>query len=214
MARKSSKKNSILRGLNSLTTNRGLLYLVLVVALCYIVYHLTFNNIDSVIFLCLIGYLSTHFTKNMIYVLVIALVLTCVFTKMKQNQIRYFEGATSMRKSAGLNRRRKAAPRGRRPPRPSTTVEQKLVEGIDDDKKRNKDRIDHATTTQNAFNDLSKIVGDKGIQNMTKDTMELMKQQKTMMESLKSMEPMINSTKGFLENMNIKDFQKTLGGGN
>ncbi len=80
-----------------------------------------------------------------------------------------------------------------------------------DNKKPNTSRVDHATTTSNAFKDLSKIVGDKGIQNMTKDTMELMKQQNSMMESLKSMEPMINTTKGFLENMNLSDLKKSLG---
>jgi hypothetical protein len=202
MAKRSSKKKST----RVLSNNKVVLYSVFIAAVLNIIYYLNTNNIDSVIFLALVGYVASFFTKNMIYILIAAMTVAFLFADMKSKRLSFFEGHATM--GAASARRRKKG-KGKKPPRPSTTVEQKLVEGIDDTKVENKERIDHATTTTNAFKDLSAIVGDKGIQNMTRDTVSLMEQQKSLMESLKSMEPMINTTRGFLENMNIGGLSKT-----
>jgi hypothetical protein len=145
----------------------------------------------------------------MIYILGAAILFAFLFSEMKAKQFSFFEGAATMATMTASHARRRK--RGKAPPRPSTTEEQKLVEGIGDDagnKVQSKDRVDHATTTTNAFKDLSAIVGDKGLQSMTQDTVSLMKQQESLMESLKSMEPMINTTRGFLEKMNLSGLAK------
>ena len=198
MARKGSKKLSI----SSLSKNNVVLYGVFIVTILNVIYYLTLNNIDAVIFLALVGYVTSLLTTNMIYILISAMVFAFLFEQIRSNQFRFFEGHASM-SSAHARRVKNKKKKKRKPPRPSTTVEQKLVEGIDDKKVKNKDRVDHATTTSNAFKDLNAIVGNQGIQNMTRDTVSLMKQQRSLMESLKSMEPMINTTRGFLDNMNI-----------
>ena len=200
----SSKGSRNLR--NILSNNCAVLYGVLVVAILNVIYYLTKNDMDTVIFLSLVGYVTSFFTTNMIYILGAAILFAFLFSEMKAKQFSFFEGAATM--TASHARRRK---RGKAPPRPSTTTEQKLVEGIGDDagnKVQSKDRVDHATTTTNAFKDLSAIVGDKGLQSMTQDTVSLMKQQESLMESLKSMEPMINTTRGFLEKMNLSGLAK------
>jgi hypothetical protein len=68
--------------------------------------------------------------------------------------------------------------------------------------------IDYASTVEDAYDELNKILGSDGIKRLTSDTQNLMKQQMQLAESMKSMEPMIASmaplmqqAQGFLSSM-------------
>ena len=59
-------------------------------------------------------------------------------------------------------------------------------------KKGNKGyNIDYASTVEDAYDELNKILGSDGIKRLTSDTQNLMKQQMKLAESMKSMEPLI-----------------------
>jgi hypothetical protein len=51
--------------------------------------------------------------------------------------------------------------------------------------------IDYASTVEDAYDELNKILGSDGIKRLTSDTQSLMKQQLQLAESMKSMQPMI-----------------------
>lgn len=51
--------------------------------------------------------------------------------------------------------------------------------------------IDYASTIEDAYDDLNKILGSDGIKRLTSDTQSLMKQQLQLAESMKSMQPLI-----------------------
>jgi uncharacterized membrane protein (DUF106 family) len=51
--------------------------------------------------------------------------------------------------------------------------------------------VDYASTIEDAYDDLNKILGSDGIQRLTNDTQKLMKQQLQLAESMKSMQPLI-----------------------
>jgi hypothetical protein len=51
--------------------------------------------------------------------------------------------------------------------------------------------IDYASTVEDAYDELNKILGSDGIKRLTSDTQNLMKQQMQLAESMKGMEPMI-----------------------
>lgn len=53
--------------------------------------------------------------------------------------------------------------------------------------------IDYASTVEDAYDELNKILGSDGIKRLTSDTQSLMKQQLQLAESMKSMQPMIAS---------------------
>jgi len=53
--------------------------------------------------------------------------------------------------------------------------------------------IDYASTVEDAYDELNKILGSDGIKRLTNDTQSLMKQQLQLAESMKSMQPMIAS---------------------
>jgi len=59
-------------------------------------------------------------------------------------------------------------------------------------KKNNKGyNIDYASTVEDAYDELNKILGSDGIKRLTSDTQNLMKQQLQLAESMKSMQPLI-----------------------
>ena len=68
--------------------------------------------------------------------------------------------------------------------------------------------VDYASTVDDAYDELNKILGSDGIKRLTNDTQNLMKQQLQLAESMKSMKPLIDGmtplmeqAKGLLGNM-------------
>jgi hypothetical protein len=71
--------------------------------------------------------------------------------------------------------------------------------------------IDYASTVEDAYDELNKILGSDGIKRLTSDTQNLMKQQLQLAESMKSMQPLIagmgplmQQAQGFLGSMSEK----------
>ena len=62
-------------------------------------------------------------------------------------------------------------------------------------------KIDYASTIEDAYDDLNKILGSDGIKRLTDDTQGLMKQQKQLAESMKSMKPLVEGMMPFITKM-------------
>jgi hypothetical protein len=69
-------------------------------------------------------------------------------------------------------------------------------------------KIDYASTIEDAYDDLNKILGSDGIKRLTSDTQGLMKQQMQLAESMEGMKPLvegmlplIDKMKGMMEGM-------------
>jgi hypothetical protein len=76
-------------------------------------------------------------------------------------------------------------------------------------------RIDYASTLEQAYDNLQGILGDEGIQSLTKDTQSLISQQKQLMGTMQSMAPMLKMAKETLNNFSgdeMKDTMKQLSG--
>ncbi len=59
--------------------------------------------------------------------------------------------------------------------------------------------IDYASTVEDAYDELNKILGSDGIKRLTNDTQKLMKQQLQLAESMKSMQPLISGMAPLME---------------
>jgi phosphoglycerol transferase MdoB-like AlkP superfamily enzyme len=71
-------------------------------------------------------------------------------------------------------------------------------------KKRN--RIDYASTIEDAYDDLNRILGSDGIKKLTGDTQRLMNQQLQLADAMKSMSPLLEQAKGLLQGFDMKSF--------
>jgi hypothetical protein len=61
--------------------------------------------------------------------------------------------------------------------------------------------IDYATTIEDAYDELNNILGSDGIQRLTADSQNLMKQQMQLAEAMKGMTPVIQSIAPMVENL-------------
>jgi len=59
--------------------------------------------------------------------------------------------------------------------------------------KNRNSKIDYATTIEDAYDELNKILGSDGIKRLTNDTQGLMKQQADLAKSMEAMTPLIQS---------------------
>jgi len=71
--------------------------------------------------------------------------------------------------------------------------------GGDDSKSGN--RIDYASTLEQAYDNIENIIGEDGVRGLTDQTKSLMNQQKELMNNMKDIEPLLKSAQGFMEQM-------------
>jgi len=70
----------------------------------------------------------------------------------------------------------------------------------DDEKTSNNgNRIDYASTLEQAYDNIENIIGEDGVRGLTDQTKSLMNQQKQLMENMKDMGPLLKSAEGFMK---------------
>jgi hypothetical protein len=72
-------------------------------------------------------------------------------------------------------------------------------EGADGMKEAN--RIDYASTLEQAYDNIENIIGEEGVRGLTDQTKSLMNQQKALMNNMKEMGPLLKSAEGFMHQM-------------
>ena len=75
-------------------------------------------------------------------------------------------------------------------------------QGFEPGRKKNRGyEIDYATTIEDAYDQLNNILGSDGVQRLTSDTQNLMKQQMQLAEAMKNMQPMVESIAPMVKNL-------------
>lgn len=81
------------------------------------------------------------------------------------------------------------------------------VSSNEDEKEHNTNtgsRLDYASTMEAAYDNLDKMLGSDGIQNLTKDTQKLMSQQQELFQTMNTMAPMLQSAQKMLQGFDFK----------
>ena len=217
---------------SKLLTNRYVLYLVALLALFNVIGYMMMDKTQIVILFILIGYLMTCFSKNMVIVLLVPLVLVNLLTSgmmMKEG----FEKATT---TSGQTDGTTAQTDGTTAQTDGTTAQsdgtQTPVDGTQtpapvantttagepapaEEQPAKKDgfasaggrkgssRVDMGSTLEQAYDDLNSVLGSDGIKNLTSDTQNLMKQQLHLAEAMKEMGPLMQQAQSMLKTLNI-----------
>jgi len=92
-----------------------------------------------------------------------------------------------------------------------TGTTQTNSESMSNYKRGNRNRIDYAATIEEAYGDLSKILGSDGIKGLTDDTHRLMKQQMQLAEAMKSMTPLVQQAQTMLQGIDVKSLGSLAG---
>ena len=151
--------------------------------------YLILGNTTAVIYFILIGLIVSYFSKNMVLILGVPLLLVNLFAAGKKTA----EGFDKM-KNEGATTMDKKKTDGHDSMKEEVKKEKKKDEPFEVGRKKNKGsyNIDYASTVEDAYDELNKIIGGDGIKRLSQDTQGLMKQQLQLTEAMSEMQPMIN----------------------
>ena len=212
-------------------TNKMVLNVVSIIALLNVIGYVVMGNVESVAVFIVLAVLVRYFSKNMIVVLGIPLIVVNMMAL--KNRSYGIEGNETMGASAtkaaddtsmSADDKKKAADAKKKADDKKADDDKKkdantTITGSNDKPadhfevgraKNGGAKIDYAATVEGAYDELNKILGSDGIKSLTNDTQRLMKQQMALAESMKTIEPMMEqmgplaaqATK-MLEGMNI-----------
>jgi len=212
---------------SKLLTNKYVLYAVLFLAITNILGYLSIGDFHSLIFFIAVGFLTNYFSKNMVIILGTAMFATnFLFASKKLKEglmgwnlkqlptgpFRTFqEGFKGKEDDDDDDDDEKAEKNGKKEslstitPAPASESEEDEV-----DESVGK-RVDYAATMEQAYNNLSNVLGKGGISSLSKETKGLLEQQKQLAGQLESMAPLLKDAKSLLNNMNMPNMQELEG---
>ncbi len=196
--------------MDKLLNDKNVLYVVFVVAILNILGYLLVQNIDAVAFFLIIGFLSTYFSKNMIVVLIIAIVSTSLFNSTRG---RYVEGMSTRRSEKNKKdpEADKKADMYKKTSTKDAVAEDKEVEpeGMTNvtNKAKKPNKLDYAGTLEKAYENLQNTVGKGGIEGLTSQTKTLLDQQKNLMDNIKGMEPFLQTAESFMNKLDLSSLE-------
>jgi hypothetical protein len=232
---------------SKLLTNKYFLYFILFLAVSNVVGYLVTNKINAVIFFALICILMTNFSKNMVVVLIVAIVSTNLLMankSMREGMETATEPATTTTEPATTTtepattttepsatlatdtatpklKQIKEKVADAKSEKAATTTDTTATDATVDEgfasagvgssgKKRGAiggpakpSRIDYATTLEDAYDNLDKILGSGGMKNLSADTEKLMSQQQSLFKAMNSMMPLVTNAQDMLKGLDM-----------
>ena len=228
-----TKVNKLLKKmkLNKIFQSKFLLYVVTIIALVYVVQLLNEGKNNMVAVFVVVALLSSYFSKNMIINLGIAIVATILIGSANILQEGFDDDKEGMehKEKEGLREKQsyilnvddecvKASKEecaegecytnnkctekfGQR------SVPRSSPASVDGKPEKPGDRIDYASTLELAYDNLQGMLGEGGVKGLTDETKRLVSQQQNLMESIKTMAPVLKSAKKTLEQMELPDMK-------
>lgn len=212
--------------------DKNVLYIVFVIAILNLLGYLLVRNIESVVFFLMVGFLTTHFSKNMIVVLMTAVISTSIFTSSRSSVYKMFKEGMTSKKNTSKDNEKEVKAKKLSVDNPLTNDKTDEIEDEPEDgkevkepmststKSHKKNRLDYASTMEKAFTNLKHTIGEGGVEGLTNQTQKLIQQQEVLMNNIKGLEPILKSAESFMNNLNIGGLDglsgmlSKLGGGN
>ena len=212
-------------------TNKWVLNVVAFLALFNVIGYLVMGKLNAVLYFIIFAVLVRYFSKNMTIVLGVPLIFVNLLA-LKGNMIEGMENSTD--NTSKINGEKKSEDQQKidnlvknNKNKPDSKTSQGLVitnidaeashdtntgeqQGFEPGRRKNKgSQIDYAATIEDAYDELNNILGSDGIQRLTNDTQNLMKQQMQLAESMKgigklveNIQPMVEQLKGMMGDSN------------
>ena len=200
--------------LSDLLKSKTVLYVVLFLAITNVVGYIYVQNFEAIVFFLAVAYLSTHFSKNMIVNLGVPMLVTnMIFTRrgvyegMENKEDTEKEGMKKAKKE-GMKKAKKEGMKKQKfsnrklSPSPASESEEDAATGK---------RIDYSSTLEQAYDNLQGILGDGGMENLTSETRDLIKQQKSLMKTMQSMAPILKNANSVLSNVDMSQMNSAMG---
>jgi hypothetical protein len=198
-------------------TNKWVLNIVSLITLLNIIGYIVMGNINNVLFFIVLAILVRYFSKNMIIVLGVPLIVVNLFMRGSSGNIEGME--TKENAAKVLEKTMNEKKMNEQVMLPGTTDDDVVSSNVKTDeqfevgrKKNRGSQIDYAATIEDAYDELNKILGSDGIKNLTSDTQNLMKQQMELAKSMEAMTPLIQGIMPMAEK--AQEMMKSMEGNN
>jgi preprotein translocase subunit SecF len=197
---------------NNFLTNKLVLNIVSFIALLNVIGYAVMGKFNNVLFFIVLAILVKYFSKNMIIILGVPLIVVNLLSLRSGSVFEGLENKDGTSATAATNTTAKEnqkhldkalddKKKQTSPMLPGTEDESGVVssnvktdESFEVGRKKNAaSKIDYATTVEDAYDELNKILGSDGIKRLTNDTQGLMKQQADLAKSMEAMTPLIES---------------------
>jgi hypothetical protein len=220
---------------SKILTNKWVLNIISFLALFNVIGYMVMGKLNNVIFFIVLAVIVRNFSQNMIIVLGTPLLIVNLFA-MTNGTLEGMENSTkdTIDNSSNVTNDKK----GEKDviikdviikdviKKNNITDDQSETATIDSDivsadaakkedfevgrVKNGGSKIDYASTIEDAYDDLNKILGSDGIKRLTDDTQGLIKQQMELAKSMESMTPLVKGMMPMIEQM--KGMMKTMDG--
>ena len=189
-------------------SNKMVLNVVSFIALLNVIGYAVMGKFNNVLFFIVLVILVKYFSKNMIIILGVPLLVVnllslrsgSVFEGLENNNDNKSKSDNQKNLDKALDDKKKQTS----PMLPGTEQQDdksgvvsanvKTDESFEVGRKKNAaSKIDYATTVEDAYDELNKILGSDGIKRLTSDTQGLMQQQADLAKSMEAMTPLIES---------------------
>lgn len=201
---------------DKLLNDKNVLYVVFVLAIFNLLGYLVVQNTEAVAFFLIVGFLTTYFSKNMIIVLIVAMVATSLFTATKTTYRTVKEGMASSRSQetkdtakSNIEQKKQDIKEKKQAAQANQTASSDNDEEVEEltVMSKGKDRVDLASTLNEAYNNLQKTVGEGGVKGLTNQTESLLNQQKELMDNITTMQPFLETAQGFMDKLDLSSLE-------
>ncbi len=184
----------------NLLRNKYVLYILLFLAVTNILGYLAMRDFDALSLFVAVAVVTYYFSKNMIVILGLAILVTALF-----------KGSAHFSVKEGLVGERAATEKE------EEEVEEAFTE-LDDDEEEGPTgrvdsepdlakRIDKAGTMEESYNNLQNILGNNGMDKLTKETQSLIEQQSNLMKQLEGLEPIMKNAQNLMSKLDNPQMQ-------
>ena len=218
--------------------NKYVLYVVLFLSITNILGYLASQDFNALTFFVVVAFLTTYFSKNMIIVLLVAMVSTN-FLSMSNRIPHTIEAMTTSQASVDIHEEEEASAReaSAREASEALASEEAMTgkdkmtivhkesgtkgsNGVSKEslKARNKlqpssleeNKVNYQDTLEAAYDNLDKILDSGAIQKMTKDTDKLMDRQTKLAGQIEKFAPLLNKAESMLKNLPMEKMNKMI----
>lgn len=167
----------------SLLKDKNVLRIVVFISIVNLLGYVMMRDVDNVAYFVLIGFLTSYFSKNMIIVLLVAMLLTNFIAVInKTNSTEGFGG-----KGSGRKHSKRVQDSSLSVSPASNRVDQEMSIGAPGG-------LDDAATVEKAYENLENMLGTDAINKMSSDTKKLSDRQKNLQKQIETLQPVLKNS--------------------
>ena len=178
--------------IKSLLKDKNVLRIVVFLSAMNVLGYLLARDLDSVAFFGIVGFLTTYFSKNMIIVLLVAMVATNFLTVLRKGK----DVVEGMKNGGGSRKHTKKV----------DDASAKGVAAASDEEDQEMStgkpgKLDDSATVEAAYENLDTMMGDDSMKSMSDAAKKLKEQNDKLTENMKNVEPLMKNAHKMMQSL-------------